>query len=116
MKPERPDTLNSKTYKVPTGHGNLYIIVSENEEGQPLEVFALIGKCGGSTMAKAEVTGRMVSLALRHGIPLEDIVKQLIDIGGGEPRGWKKTVIKSIPDGVATILKRYYLNKDNSDD
>ena len=111
----RSDVLNSKTHKVPTGHGNLYVIVSEDEEGQPFEVFATIGKCGASIMAKAEVTGRMTSLALRYEIPLKDIVNQLIDIGGSEPRAWKKTVIKSIPDAVGRILKENYLNVNKTD-
>ena len=61
-------------------------------------------------MAKAEVTGRMVSLALRHNIPMEDIVDQLIDISGETPVAWKDTMIKSIPDAVGKILKKEYLD------
>ena len=108
MKKERPKTLTSTTTKVPTGHGNLYITITEHE-GKPFEVFCTIGKSGGSVMAKAEVTGRMVSLALRHEIPLTDIIDQLIDISGSEQRPWKKTLIKSIPDAVGKILKERYL-------
>lgn len=67
-------------------------------------------------MAKAEVVGRMVSLALRHDIPLVDIVEQLIDIDGGNQMAWKDTVIKSIPDAVGKVLKRRYLDgKDHSE-
>jgi len=107
MKP-RPEDLPSKTYKVPTGYGNLYIIVSEHED-KPFEVFCVLGKSGASINAKAEVVGRLVSLALRHDVPLEEIINQLKDISGDEPKAWKKTVIKSIPDAVGYILKEHYM-------
>ena len=113
MKKERLETLTSSTTKVPTGHGNLYITITEHE-GNPFEVFCTIGKSGGSVMAKAEVTGRMVSLALRHEIPLADIVDQLIDISGSDQRPWKKILIKSIPDAVGKILKERYIDKEKS--
>lgn len=111
MKLQRPETLNSSTTKVPTGHGNLYITITEHE-GKPFEVFCTIGKSGGSVMAKAELTGRIISLALRNEIPLADIVDQLIDISGSEQMPWKDTVIKSIPDAVGKVLKRKYLDKE----
>jgi len=109
VKKQRPETLNSKTTKVQTGHGSLYITISEDETGEPFEVFCTIGKSGASTMAKAEVTGRMISLALRHEISVKDIVDQLINISGDKPTPWNDTVIKSIPDAVGKILKRRYL-------
>lgn len=109
MKQPRPEILQSITTKVPTGLGTLYITVSELD-GKPFEVFCTIGKSGGSIMAKAEVTGRMISLALRHDIPLDEIVNQLIDIAGGEQLPWKDTVVKSIPDAVGKILKRKYID------
>lgn len=109
MKLERPENLTSFTYKIPTGFGNLYITITEHE-GQPFEVFCTIGKSGASIMAKAEVTGRMVSLALRHEVPVKEIVDQLIDIAGSDPIAWKDTVIKSIPDAVGKVLKERYLD------
>lgn len=72
-------------------------------------MFCVIGKSGASITAKAEVTGRLTSLAIRHDVPIEDIVDQLIDISGGELKAWKDTVIKSIPDAVGYILKKYYM-------
>jgi len=108
----RPETLPSTTTKIPTGLGNLYVTITENE-GKPFEVFCTVGKSGGSVMAKAEVIGRMVSLALRHEIPIADIVAQLIGISGSEPKAWKETVIKSIPDAVGKLLKEKYLGKES---
>jgi len=110
VKLTRPETLTSTTTKVPTGLGTLYITICELE-GKPFEVFCTIGKSGGSIMAKAEVVGRMISLALRYKVPLDEIVDQLIDISGSEQMPWKDTVIKSIPDAVGKILKRKYIDK-----
>ena len=104
---KRPEELKSKTVRMPTGHGNLYVTMSEHE-GKLFEVFATIGKAGDSIMAKAEVTGRLVSLALRHSIPIEDIIDQLIDISGSKPLADGDTVVKSIPDAVGKVLDRFY--------
>lgn len=106
---ERPESLPSRTVKVPTGYGNLYVTVTEYE-GKPFEIFCSIGKSGASIMAKAEVTGRLASLALRNGVPIKEVIEQLLDISGGEARAWKKTVIKSIPDAVGKVLSDLYLN------
>lgn len=111
MKKDRPEILNSKTTKIPTGHGNLYVTITE-QEGKPFEVFATIGKSGGSIMAKAEVTGRLVSLALRHDISIIDIVNQLIDISGSQPVAYKDGLVKSIPDAVGKILSKYIIKED----
>ena len=110
MKLERPESLTSFTTKVPTGHGNLYITITEYE-GKPFEVFASIGKSGRSIMAKAEVTGRLASLALRNGVDIKEVIDQLIDISGELPIAWKDGVVKSIPDAIGKVLKMKYLDK-----
>ena len=111
MKP-RPETLSSNTTKIPTGYGNLYITITELD-GKPWEVFATIGRSGAGIMAKAEVTGRLTSLALRHGIAINEVVKQLIDIGGDHPAPYKDGMIKSIPDAVGKLLKEKYGGEDD---
>jgi len=108
---ERPETLPSKTIKVKTGYGNLYVTVTELE-GIPFEVFATVGKSGAGIMAKAEVTGRLVSLALRNDVPVTEIIDQLKDIGGDHLLATGKTVIKSIPDAVGKVLEKLYGKKD----
>ncbi len=102
---ERPDQLPSTTYKVITGHGRLYITVTYFN-GKPFEVFCSIGKSGYSTMADAEAMGRLTSLALRSGIPAEEIVTQLKGIGGSEPTFHNGALIQSIPDAIAHILEK----------
>jgi ribonucleoside-diphosphate reductase alpha chain len=74
--------------------------------GEPFEVFCSIGKSGYSTMADAEGIGRLTSLALRSGIPAEEIVTQLKGIGGSEPTFDNGALIQSIPDAIAHVLEK----------
>lgn len=110
---ERPETLNGFTTKMVTGYGNLYVTVTELE-GRPFEVFATIGKSGKSTTAKTEAIGRLVSLALRSGIKVEHIVEQLKGIGGEHPVFQNGGLVLSIPDAIAKVLEKRYLQKGGS--
>jgi ribonucleoside-diphosphate reductase alpha chain len=105
---ERPETLEGFTTRMKTGMGHLYVTVTEYE-GRPFEVFATIGKSGRSTAAKAEAVGRLVSLALRSGVKVGDIVKQLKGIGGEYPVFQPGGLVLSIPDAIARILEKRYM-------
>ena len=107
-KKERPEIMNGFTQKVPTGLGTMYLTVNELD-GKPFEVFATIGKSGHSTTAKAEAIGRLVSLALRSGIDVADIVEQLRGIGGEHPVFRRKGMLLSIPDAIAWVLESHYM-------
>lgn len=105
---DRPETVAGFTTKIKTGLGNLYVNVTEYE-GRPFEVFAIIGKSGNSTTAKTEAIGRLVSLALRSGIRVDDIVEQLKGIGGEHPVFQKDGLVLSIPDAIGQVLENRYL-------
>ncbi|MBN2032730.1 MAG: vitamin B12-dependent ribonucleotide reductase [Deltaproteobacteria bacterium] len=105
---DRPETLEGFTTKVVTGMGNLYVTVTEYET-KPFEVFATIGKSGKSTTAKTEAIGRLVSLALRSGVPVENIVEQLRGICGEHPVFSKDGLVLSIPDAISRVLEKRYL-------
>lgn len=108
---ERPEIVRGFTQKVKTGLGDLYLTVNEID-GRPFEVFATIGRSGRSITAKAEAIGRLVSLALRSGIHVREIVKQLKGIGGEHPVFQKKGMLLSIPDAVAWVLAQHYLRDE----
>ncbi len=109
---ERPMTLEGFTSKMVTGLGTLYVTVTEYE-GRPFEVFATIGKSGGSTTAKTEAIGRLVSLALRAGVRAEKIVEQLKGIGGEHPVFQEGGLVLSIPDAISRVLEKRYLQNDS---
>lgn len=106
---DRPEELHGITFKIKTGYGNLYVTVN-TLDGKPFEVFAQIGKSGYSTMADTEAICRMVSLALRSGIPVGNIVNQLKGIGGSSPVFGNGGLISSIPDAIAIVLHKYFGN------
>ena len=108
----RPEVVYGFTQKVATGLGDLYLTVNE-VDGKPFEVFATIGRSGRSITAKAEAIGRLVSLALRSGIHVREVVKQLKGIGGEHPVFQKKGLLLSIPDAVAWVLQNRYLQNNS---
>ncbi len=113
---ERPVSLPSKTDKIKTGLGNLYVTITFLND-KPFEVFTSIGKSGYSTMADAEAIGRLISLALRSGVDPKEVILQLKGIGGSEPVFTEGGLVQSIPDAVAKVLERHIGEvKENSRD
>ncbi len=108
---ERPDTLEGFTTRIKTGMGHLYVTVTELN-GKPFEVFATIGKSGKSTTAKTEAIGRLISLALRAGVNVEDIIDQIKGIGGEYAVFQKSGRVLSIPDAIGMVLEDRYKNAD----
>ena len=73
---DRPQSLRSVTHRLRTEHGNLFITVSLDGDGCPFEVFGALGKCGSFSSGVTELVCRLVSLYLRRGTPLEEIVSR----------------------------------------
>lgn len=111
---KRPQMLQGFTEVIKTGYGNLYVTVN-TYSGRPFEVFVQIGKSGYSTMADAEAAGRLVSLALRSGISVKDVVEQLEGIGGSSPVFSEGKLVMSIPDAIATVLKKHFVQASEND-
>lgn len=107
---ERPETLEGFTTKMNTGMGQLYVTVTEFE-GRPFEVFATIGKSGKSTTAKTEAIGRLVSLALRSGVDVGEIIEQVKGIGGEHAVFQKGGPVLSIPDAIGRVLEKRYKDR-----
>lgn len=105
MKQERPSELESVTTKVPTGLGNMYLTITFLDK-KPFELFATISKSGKEVHAMTEALGRMISLWLRSGESVDDVVDQLIGIAGENPLAIGKGVTLSIPDGIAQVLQK----------
>jgi ribonucleoside-diphosphate reductase alpha chain len=103
---KRPDVMQGSTYKVTTAYGNLYVTINEDEYG-PFEVFSQLGKAGGFFGAQTEAICRMISLSLRSGISLKDVVDQLKGIRGPDPVFHKGERILSLPDAIANVLENH---------
>jgi ribonucleoside-diphosphate reductase alpha chain len=104
---ERPRVLNGDIFKTKTGSGTLYTSVGLDENGFPVEIFINISKHGSDVSAFSEALGRVISIALQHGIPVESIADTIIGITGDSSAWDSGKLIKSIPDAVGRILKDF---------
>ena len=102
----RPQVTSGRTLRIPTAHGNMYVTINEDEYGI-CEVFAQTGKSGGDAAANNEAIARLISTALRAGVPVEDIIKQLRGIRSSTPVWFNGGLVLSGPDGIAIALERY---------
>jgi len=73
---DRPDLITGSTRAMMTGCGKMYITINEDEKGA-FEVFGNMGKAGGCAASQTEAVARLISLALRSGIPAEHVIRQL---------------------------------------
>ncbi len=111
LKRSRPELLRGTTRRVETPLGTLYVTITEDEKGQPFEVFMSLGKAGGALMADVEAVGRLISLALRSGIPMKEIHRQLRGISSDRVIGLGPNKIMSVPDAVGIAIERWMHEK-----
>jgi len=103
---ERPKNVNGETHRIDTPYGNLYVTINEDEHG-PVEMFATVGKSGGQMESFTEALARQVSLSLRAGIHIDEVIDQLENIRSPEVSWDNGDTVYSIPDAMALALKRY---------
>ena len=108
----RPQRLLSTTAKLQTESGNLYVTVSTEEDGEPFEVFGFLGKGGSFHRGVTELACRLVSLHLRRGTPIEEIIGQCQGIQEMQPYvnqmpDGTSVEVLGLGDGIAHILKQY---------
>jgi ribonucleoside-diphosphate reductase alpha chain len=111
-KRQRPAALRGYTMKMMSPLGDLYVTINEDETGRPFEVFCTLGKAGGAAMADAEAVGRLMSLALRSGIPITQVKEQLRGISCDRAVGLGPNKVLSVPDAIAQAIERYLEEKE----
>jgi ribonucleoside-diphosphate reductase alpha chain len=111
QKRSRPDVLRSTAIRKETPLGTMFVHITEDDRGQPFEVFINLGKAGGSAMADAEAMGRMISLALRSGIPIQQVHRQLRGISSDRAVGLGPNKVLSVPDAIGIALEDWMRTK-----
>lgn len=105
---KRPQQLMGVTRQIPTGCGMMLVTVNMDENDQVFEVLMRAGASGGCS-AYTDAVARLISIALRHGVPLDVLIDQLRSVrcdnfryqSGKDPslKG------KSCPDVVGRFLQ-----------
>ena len=111
QKRSRPETLPGSVRRLSTPLGDLYVTITEDDKGQPFEVFMSLGKAGGALMADVEAIARLISLALRSGIPAKAVYRQLRGISSDRAIGLGPNKVLSVPDAVGIALEKYMSEK-----
>ncbi len=111
---ERPKMVSGTTSAVPTGCGDLFVTLNDDEEGNPFEAFATLGKAGGCAAAQTEAIGRLISLALRSGLSADRVHRQLRGITCHRPIGVGPNRTLSCADAIAKAIAAKYLDNTGS--
>ena len=118
---DRPRSLPSTTTKLQTEMGSLFVTVSVDEDGEPFEVFGWLGKGGSFQHGVAELACRLISLHLRRGTPLEEVIDQIQGIQEMAPF-WntlgdgRSVPVLGLGDGIAHILKAHVGARERRED
>jgi len=103
-----PDVLNSKRFRMKgKDNDSVYIIICYDEDNKPLEVFAKFPYENQPDLLEKRVLWstvcRLISLALRYGIPAEEVTKQLDKSSG---------VINDLPAQLSKLIKTFNKNDE----
>jgi ribonucleoside-diphosphate reductase alpha chain len=106
---KRPQETKGTITRVNTGCGALYITVAYDDHGI-CEVFSTLGKAGGCASAQLEAICRLISLALRSGVDVASVVKQLRGIRCPSIAWEKGKSILSCADAIASVLEKHIVS------
>lgn len=109
---ERPGRLAGITDMVkltdPTsGHRRSFLVTVNHLNQKPVEVMVTSGRAGDEANADSEALGRVVSIALQHGVPADAIVKTLRGINGGLYGSYNGRLVGSKADLIAIALETF---------
>lgn len=113
---KRPQSLTGITKQIPTGCGMMLVTVNMDENDNVFEVLMRAGANGGCS-AYTDAVARLLSISLRHGVPLEVLIDQLRSVRCDNFRyqAGKDSSLKgkSCPDVVGRFLQEIVDKKSN---
>jgi len=109
---ERPARLQGVTDMVkltdPTsGHRRSFLVTVNCLDSKPVEVMVISGRAGDEANADSEALGRVVSIALQHGVPASAIIKTLRGLNGGLYGSYNGRLVGSKADLIAVALETF---------
>lgn len=106
------DKFASVTFQIPTPDGNMFVTITEDDDGKPNAVWIHIGKSGSAVGAWSNTLARTMTLALDHGATINDLLVELssqtTDKFRITPEG---EAVRSGIEGVWVALMKYKRDK-----
>jgi ribonucleoside-diphosphate reductase alpha chain len=106
----RPYSTQGVTRRLDTGCGKLYLTANFDDDGNIIETFITTGSDGGCLIF-TEATSRLISLVIRGGIPVEEVIEQLNSTHPcpsymmAHATGRKTSKGKSCASAIANVLR-----------
>lgn len=106
----RPYSTQGVTHRLDTGCGKLYLTANFDDDRNIIETFITTGSDGGCLIF-TEATSRLISLAVRGGIPIEEVIEQLNSTHPcpsymmSHATGRKTSKGKSCASAIANVLR-----------
>ncbi|MEW6422245.1 MAG: ribonucleoside-diphosphate reductase, adenosylcobalamin-dependent, partial [Deinococcota bacterium] len=90
-----------------SGHRRSFLVTVNHLGGKPVEVIVISGRAGDEANADSEALGRVVSIALQHGVPAQAIIKTLRGLNGGLYGSYNGRLVGSKADLIAVALETF---------
>lgn len=101
------ETLENEVIKIRTPDGTLFAIVIENKDGSINSFQFTIGKAGSAVTAWATALAGIMTLAIKNGVTLEQLMSELSGITSEREARTLGSICRSGPEGVFMALMRY---------
>lgn len=117
-----PTLVDGHTLRKETPAGTARVVIND-VDGQPFEVFLLLGRAGSEVQSFMEALGRVISIYLRSQSPLDGrkklalVADQLRGIGGANQMGLGPHRVLSVVDAIGQVLQQVsHVSPDASPD
>ncbi|MEM2191552.1 MAG: TSCPD domain-containing protein [Archaeoglobaceae archaeon] len=107
----RPRTTTGITTEVKTGCGTIYVTINADEKGI-VDVFVRCGKNGSCNASQTEAISRLLSLAFRCDVDVEEILRCIKGIRCCSPAFDYDTQILSCADAIAKAIEMFQANRN----
>jgi ribonucleoside-diphosphate reductase alpha chain len=104
--------ITGTTYRKETPAGTVRVVIN-TQDGDPFEVFLLLGRAGSEIQSFTEALGRVISLYLRAegSVPprerLAIVADQFQGLGGAHQIGFGPERVLSVVDGIGQVLAHH---------
>lgn len=115
----RPEVLKSRTHKLPTPCGSLYLRFGYTDDGELFETFATIGKSGNCLYGMLEAISRLICDIFKYDVETDDKIhalKHLLSINCGQRKDEHTSCLDLIAKKTIEELKKCEILKKEKDD